>query len=352
MDTNLQDTLFTNIQNWTKQIPLLVLGSGASMPFGLPSMYALGEHLKNTIILTDDAHIRQFDRFKEELDKTNNLEEAISNVELSSEIHDLIILRTWELINNKDIEAYYKLIENSTKFPLADLIQYLCRASNHKISVLTTNYDRLAEYASCLNHLYTHTGFAQNYHGRFLQTNPNSRQHKSLSDDLINFGYDGKINIWKVHGSVDWFYSDTKDIIHIPINTNIPNEYKPIIITPGKEKYSETHLEPYRTIIQNADNEITRASSYLCIGYGFNDAHIQEKLIHQIRSENKPIIVLAKTLTSKTKELIIGNCQNYILLEEYIPESGTTIYSSLLTGEKIIKNKSYWNLEEYLKIIQ
>lgn len=257
-----------------------------------------------------------------------------------------------KLINNKDIEAYYKLIENSDRFPLANFLKYLCKASNHKISILTTNYDRLAEYASCFNHLYTHTGFAQNYHGRFLQNNPNQKQHKSLNDDLISFGYIGKINIWKVHGSIDWFDSNAKGIIHIPINTNISETYKPIIITPGKEKYSKTHLEPYRTIIQNADNEITKASCYLCIGYGFNDAHIQEKLIHQIKNENKPIIVLAKNLTSKTKELIIGSCSNYILFEECTSETGTIIHSSLFSGEEFIKNESYWNLEEYLKIIQ
>lgn len=99
MDANLQDTLFTNIQNWTKQIPLLVLGSGASIPFGLPSMYALGEYLKNSISFKDPVQAGQFEQFKQELDKTNNFEEAISNVELSEDIHNLIIFKTWELIN-------------------------------------------------------------------------------------------------------------------------------------------------------------------------------------------------------------------------------------------------------------
>jgi len=352
MDRSLQEELFSYIQTWTKKIPLLILGSGASIPFGLPSMSQLGMHLKNSITLTDPLHIEQFERFKYELDQTDNLEEAISKVDLCEKIHNLIIFKTWELIKNKDIEAYYNIINNSLNFPLASFIKYLSRASNQKISILTTNYDRLAEYASCFSHLYTHTGFAQNYHGCFLQKTPRPKQHQALKSDLITFGYTGKVNIWKVHGSVDWFYTDSKDIMHIPINNNIPNNYTPIIITPGKEKYSEAHLEPYRTIIQNADNEITTASSYLCIGYGFNDTHIQEKLIRQIKNQDKPIVVLAKKLTPKTKELIKDSCKNYILIEEGSVINDTTIHSSFFKGEEIIKDKSYWTLEQYLEIIQ
>lgn len=133
------------------------------------------------------------------------------------------------------------------------------------------------------------------------------------------------------------------------MRNNIPQYYKPLIVTPGLSKYAETHNEPYRTIFNQADIEIQNANGFLCIGYGFNDVHVQPKLIQQIKT--KPIIVITKELTSKTKEAIIdGGCKNYILIEESNTVH-TKIYSSS-QGEQIIKNVSYWNLSEYLKLIQ
>ena len=50
MDT---DALLKQLQDWTNRVPLIVLGSGASVPFKLPSMWALGEHIKNSIAFTN-----------------------------------------------------------------------------------------------------------------------------------------------------------------------------------------------------------------------------------------------------------------------------------------------------------
>lgn len=68
-------------------------------------------------------------------------------------------------------------------------------------------------------------------------------------------------------------------LFHFHCRKKFPTGYTPLIVPPGKEKYSTTHEEPYRTIIEEADKEFKRAGSFLCIGYGFNDSHIQPKLI-------------------------------------------------------------------------
>ena len=114
-------------------------------------------------------------------------------------------------------------------------------------------------------------------------------------------------------------------------------------------KYYETQLEPFRTIFTEADNEIEKATSFLCIGYGFNDVHVQPKLIAQIKS-GKPIIVITKELTPKTKQSIIdANCKQYILIEE-VNGKDTRVYSSSFSGELIIPDVNYWSLSEYLKL--
>jgi hypothetical protein len=41
-----KDALLKTLQDWTNRVPLVILSSGASVPFKLPSMWTLGEHLK------------------------------------------------------------------------------------------------------------------------------------------------------------------------------------------------------------------------------------------------------------------------------------------------------------------
>jgi len=57
------DALLKQLQDWTNKVPLVILGSGSSVPFNLPSMWALGEHLKKSISFTDPDDQIQFAEF-------------------------------------------------------------------------------------------------------------------------------------------------------------------------------------------------------------------------------------------------------------------------------------------------
>lgn len=337
------DALLKQLQDWTNKVPLLILGSGASVQFGIPSMWKLGEHLKNTLSFDNDADKDQFETFKKSLDDNKDLEKTLLGIQLNNNVLKAVIKATWELIAETDLKAYeqqFVLKENDV--PLAELMKHLLSTTNRKLSIVTTNYDRIAEYSASIAEAFICTGYAQNYIGHFS----NDIHTNALSSIK---GYSGQVNIWKVHGSLDWFETPSNENIHLPLRSNIPQDYKPLIVTPGLSKYAETHNEPYRTIFSQADSEIQNANGFLCIGYGFNDVHVQPKLIQQIKA--KPIIVITKELTPKTKEAIInGGCKNYILIEEN-NGTHTKIYSSS-QGEHIIENVSYWQLSEYLKLIK
>lgn len=337
-----KEALFKQLQSWTNNVPLLILGSGASVPFKLPSMWALGEHIKNTISFPEAKDQKQFEEFVVEFDKTGDLELTLTKLQLRPIVLAKIVDETWKLVSKADIQAYEHFIQNDIDFPLANLVQYFLNTAGKKLSIITTNYDRLAEYASSLAEAVICNGFSQNPIGHFsnrLQLN----NLASLS------GYNGQVNIWKVHGSLDWFRTDEDENIQLPIRQSIPQGYRPLIVTPGLSKYSETHNEPYRTIFTQADSEIEQANGYLCIGYGFNDIHVQPKLITQIKNQ-KPIIVITKELTPKTRQSIIdNNCQNYILIEEANSKDSRVISSKF--GEVIVEDTSYWELGEYLKLI-
>jgi hypothetical protein len=336
------EALLKQLQDWTNKVPLLILGSGASVPFGLPSMWKLGEHLKKTLSFDNDTDKAQFEIFKENLDKNNDLEKTLLEIQLNDNVLKVVLKATWELIAEADLKAYEQFILKGKEFPLVVLMKHLLATTDRKLSIVTTNYDRIAEHSASVAEAFICTGYAQNYIGHFADT-----IHTNTLSNIK--GYSGQVNIWKVHGSLDWFETPAKENIHLPLRNSIPQDYKPLIVTPGLSKYAETHNEPYRTIFTQADYEVQNANGFLCIGYGFNDVHFQQKLIQQIKT--KPIIVITKELTPKTKEAIIdGGCKNYILMEKS-DEAHTKIYSSS-QGEHIIENVSYWNLSEYLKLIQ
>lgn len=336
------DILTKQIQSWTNRVPLIILGSGASVPFNLPSMWTLGEHIKKSISFTESEDQLQFDEFKDSLNKSNDLETALSELTLRPKVLDEIVFKTWELINKSDIEAYEQFISKTVDFPLAELTKHLTNTAGKKLTIVTTNYDRLAEYAASLAGAIIYTGYAQNYIGHF-----SSAIHTNNLNSLN--GYSGQVNIWKVHGSLDWFKTHEEETIQIPLRNTVPKHFKPLIVTPGISKYYETHNEPYRTILTQADSSIEAANGFLCIGYGFNDTHVQPKLIAQIKKD-KPIIVITKQLSDETKQSIIGNnCKNYILMEE-VNGKDTKLYSSF--GEHIYSDVSYWSLSEYLKLIK
>ena len=336
------DSLLKQLQSWTNNIPLIILGSGASIPYHLPSMWALGDYIKNNITFTDTDDQIQFEKFKSLFDANGDLESTLSELQLKPKVLEQIVFKTWELVNMADISAYEKFICKTIEFPLAALTEYLLGTAGKKLSIITTNYDRLAEYAASFAKAVICTGYAQNYIGHFS----NSIHSNNLA---ALKGYKGQVNIWKVHGSLDWFKTKDDEDVQIPLRYTIPDKFVPLIVTPGLSKYYETHNEPYRTIFTQADKEIEEANGFLCIGYGFNDIHVQPKLITQIKN-NKPIIVLTKQLTSKAKHSIIENkCKQYILIEE-ANTTDTRVYSST-QGEHIIPNVSYWALAEYLKLI-
>lgn len=90
-------------------------------------------------------------------------------------------------------------------------------------------------------------------------------------------------------------------LIGLSNTSKIPEDFIPEIVTPGNEKYKKTYQEPYRTIIQKADFVLENNNSYLCIGYGFNDEHIQTKLVNKCVYNNSTLLILTRTLTEATK---------------------------------------------------
>ncbi|WP_244158890.1 SIR2 family protein [Azotobacter beijerinckii] len=217
------------------------------------------------------------------------------------------------------------------------LLDHMLQTSIRIINIVTTNYDRLAEYACEQKRLHHYTGFT---YGFFRQL--------SAPNEITS---PRRVNIWKVHGSLDWFKSPLGDIVALSNIDGIPKGYEPQIVTPGTQKYQRTHLEPYRSIINSADQAITSANSYLCVGYGFNDEHIQPKLMAKCLRQKTPITIITYALSDAAKRVIFeGGAQNYLAIERGGTDEQSIVYSSLGKAPLIVE-KNIWSLAGYLSLI-
>jgi hypothetical protein len=327
-------------QDYHSKTPLIILGSGASAAYGMPGMYALAAYLIQNVDISEYVHTEDEQRwrqFSDLLGEGVDLETALHQVNLSENLTAEVIKATWSLINSKDAEIFEQHLQGEINFALSKLLSHLFNTSNKVVDILTTNYDRLAEYACDWMGLYHYSGFSS---GSFRRLVPENY--------LISHR---RVNIWKVHGSIDWFRVPEKEIIALPLRSSIPESYEPQIVTPGTQKYQRTHLPPYRDIIKNADEAITRASSYLCVGYGFNDEHIQPKLMEKCSRYNAPITVITHKLSHAAKKQIVnGDLAHYLAIECGDHENQSVVYSSILENPITIE-KDCWSFEGYLKLI-
>lgn len=322
------------MQGYLENSPLIVLGSGASIPYGLPSMGNLADCIKSNAIVKDDPN---YGAFCASL-SSDGLEKAIDSVSLNEETIKAIRTTTWEEVNRSDLD-YLKTNAFSPPESLVTLFEKVIAPTPNKAVVVTTNYDRLPDYAADGIAASSVTGFEGSYIRKLEPPNNSVTTRRVRARERI-------VEIWKVHGSLDWFIDAKGEISSFQLLQEIPAGFSPLIVPPGKDKYSSTHNEPYRSIISEADKAFTTAGAYLCVGYGFNDEHIQPKLLAQI-ANGKPIVILVRTMTDACKHHIIDSDIKKYLIFERSDDSHTKVYGN---GWSEIYDGQFWCLDEFLKV--
>ncbi len=326
-------------QDCISKVPVLILGSGSSAAYGIPGIPGLRDHLLSTLLprSTSSEDQSAWDKFHVSLLKLD-LETALNDHRLPDSITQHIVESTWDFLAPYDIRVFEGVLRNRHVFPLTKLYRHLFQSTKSDIHVVTPNYDRIAEYAADAGELSHYTGFSYG-HLRFR-----SSGHTPFKSTTR------VVKIWKVHGSFDWFKDDDGIVMALPVFGSRPSGIKPVIVTPGIEKYRLTHDEPFLSIKQGADLALQAAGSYLCIGYGFNDKHLQTKLVERCRVESVPLVLITKEITPTAHEFLkSGKCPRYLALEEC--GSGSKMYSAEYPDGVELKDKPVWQLEQFLSMV-
>ena len=322
--------------------PTIILGSGATMHHGLPSMAALSTYLSNNLQIEGEPETEAWTLVRTALSQGDHLEAALEGKALPDALLQKIVRCTWQCVNEKDQKVAASVVDVDQTFPLGQLLSGLFNSTHNEVHVVTTNYDRVAEYACNSAGLLFQTGFAPGY------------VQKWESSGRVKFRHGDKpsrvVKIWKVHGSLDWFQTKDERIVGLPVFSLPSADNVPLIVTPGLNKYEKTSEDPFRTTINGADSALKTASAFLCVGFGFRDKHIHPKIIERCREQNVPIVVLARTLTDEAKQFLRDRAgTNYLGIEKC--GDGSRVFTIAEPDGVEIEGHEIWSLPCFNKLV-
>ena len=337
-------------QDCLREYPLVILGSGSSVPFGLPTMSRLKQALCDAPIPKNppQGFEEEWGVFSEKLklSDSDNFEKTLAEFESSDDISSYAATVIRDNIVRADWSAMLGIARDNDLPPLSRLFKYMLDSTRREVQVVTTNYDRIAECAIEKAGYRYYAGFT---HGHLRQLGKDDR--KSSPSRQVNHGV---VNVWKVHGSVDWFYhaGKPKRVIGLPISDGDPGEkWAPAIIFPGNLKCQHAHEEPFRTIIQKADAAIVNSKSILCIGFGFNDQHILPKLEECCQKPATFLVVLAEKLTDNTKDFFRQcRCRRRLALES-ASGGGKCRMFSFEYPDGVEIDEDLWRLSSFISLV-
>ena len=311
------------------------------MPHGLPSMGELQKYLIDNLQPPEGAEADAWLLVRTALSAGDHLEKAMEGKNLPPSLTKMIVDLTWKCVNDADHALFLKAVSKNEEFPFGRLLQGLSVTSNPVIDVVTTNYDRVAEYACNSHGLFFSSGFTPGYIQRREGPDPVTFQRGKSPPKTVR--------IWKVHGSLDWFVRGEDEPFSAPVFEIPAIDAKPLIVTPGLFKYQETHAEPFRSIITGADAAFERATGFICIGFGFRDAHIEPKLFARCKTGNFPVAVIARTLTPEAKAFLKNRAgPKDIGLEK--TDIGTRVFTAATPDGIELAEPDLWSLNGFLSL--
>ena len=336
------EKIATIAQECFRQHPVVILGSGASVVHGLRSMGDLARYLMDNVKADDGEETDAWLPIRTALAKGDGLEEALLKTVVPPSLVKKIVKLTWEAIAEDDLALMGRAARGEEHFRLSDLLRGMFRSNHMVTNIVTPNYDRVAEYASDMTDYFHTTGFA-----------PGIIRYREGGDPVsIRRGAHQArtVRIWKVHGSLDWFEDAAGRVVSLPIAEKLPENFEPLVVTPGVSKYERTHDEPFRSAIHGADGALEQAASFLCVGYGFRDRHIQPKIVNSCSQRNIPIVILAHTLTDEAKKFLADSAgKAYMALEKN--GEGTRAFLPERPEGFTIAKPDLWSFDSFNKMI-
>lgn len=265
---------------------LLLSGAGSSMDAGGLSMEQLWKNVEKQF------QKNGVDGFKLIREKVNyksdkqDLEALLSQIDGYSRFNDekdvVIDAETISLETIRD--TIFEIIKTNCnirkptgiyahKVFLEKLLQR--KQTNPRIKIFTLNYDLLFENAATDVNAVIIDGFSytfpRTFSGRFFDYDIVQRENSKLQEE-DNF-IQRVFHLHKLHGSLNWERINGEIIIN-------ENAKKPLMVYPREAKYEDSYEQPFFEMMARFQRSlrINNDTLLICIGYSFNDKHINAAL--------------------------------------------------------------------------
>lgn len=189
---------------------------------------------------------------------------------------------------------------------------------NPRLSVVTSNYDMLIEYACSVLGVRWTTGFAR---GLVRGWDWEAAQDRLLGSQIGQAGQRSKqfyvplrrVELLKVHGSINRFQQDGRQVECDLWVENAPPGVERDVAVPGtlKHKHSSNDTTDMKSHVTRAEKD---SQAFLFAGYGFGDDHLYNPILGRVRQDRTPLVVLTKYLPDSKIAELRGNAEPVWLL--------------------------------------
>lgn len=276
-------------------------GAGTSCAVGVPNVEQLTTGIEAK--LTGDF-LKDFNIIKKDLETTIttrkvNIEDILNHTRRIREITGEKDCKRYEGVSGESAKRLDKEIctiiydviaekEGTANFENAKRFSAWLNLLNRDFSkeIFTTNYDLIIEKSLEASQIPYFDGFVGSYEPFFWQESID--QFVSKNDLTQNW-----IRLWKIHGSLSWFWkqdpkTNAQKIIRVGRIENIKDEENELVIYPSKEKYDSSKKQPFIAYFDRLKNYLLSGELlFIFTGYSFSDQHINEIIFNCLRQNNR-----------------------------------------------------------------
>lgn len=308
-------------------------GAGTSCALGIPNVEQLTNGIDAALIDDFKTH---FELIKTDLTaavapRTVNIEDILNHIrrireltgeaagksyigvsgEAAKKLDKEICTKIYDIILDKE-----KIADLETTKKFFAWLSILNREFSKE--VFTTNYDLIIEKSLESSQIPYFDGFVGAYEPFFWQESID----KLIGNNDLTQNW---IRLWKIHGSLSWFWKEdakTKSpkIVRIGKIEKIEDEKDELVIYPSKEKYDSSKKQPFVAYFDRLKNYLLNGELlFIFTGYSFSDQHINEIIFNCLRQNNR-LSVLVFFFKDEEVESLHKLASSYMNLNVFGPK--------------------------------
>jgi len=216
----------------------------------------------------------------------------------------------WEMHNDDVFNRFkefilFQLVETWTRYKkdkatkiLEPIREFLAVSDGVKINIFSLNYDLVLENTF-------NSPTVRVLDNGFSERNVAGEKIKYWAADYNNPHSLTKINLYKLHGSIDWEYNSDSEDIQIKEDTHDGRE--PLIIFGSYSKMLS--FDPFLYFLSEFRTLLRQATLFITVGYSFHDKYINNLLIQQLSMNTeedipKKLIIVDPSNENKSEDQV------------------------------------------------